>query len=302
MVKINQPKIEQTSIKRKLFLSAGRQVALGILMLTASLTIEASSLSKAMTSNFGARLLVAEKDGKMAFFLPEMHIGTPSQNDAYFKKTIRTAFAASSILLIEGASPAIIDKNYHHAACPVEDEAEVAIDAALNTALEKYALPVSPWVSAIVADGDLKSLGRFVRFDILNQAAIRHQSGAVLVRGKETSFVGLGAQSSLLMQESSRTSLSVDDAESLMQAYCALTSKDRVLLIAKMIDVFKQPSKKLAPMTVQEMRNLSFRSLDSSYNSSLSRLRMTLATPLSTGLDNSNYQGTSPASDLVLDK
>ena len=71
-------------------------------------------------AGFGTRLLLAQKDGRIALLLPESHIGSPAQEDQYFRNVIRPAFATSSAVLTERSSVSWFDQTYNQATCPTK--------------------------------------------------------------------------------------------------------------------------------------------------------------------------------------
>ncbi|PTT85554.1 hypothetical protein DBR42_14285, partial [Pelomonas sp. HMWF004] len=114
------------------------------------------------TASLGPRLLAAEKAGRVAFFLPESHIGSPAQRDSYFEQTIKPAFEASSMLLLERPGDPRLDRDYLHRACADEGQEEAGLDARLDAAV--LAHPASALERVAPLSATTPALGRFIRF------------------------------------------------------------------------------------------------------------------------------------------
>ncbi|MFZ4874980.1 TraB/GumN family protein [Janthinobacterium sp. Mn2066] len=234
------------------------------------------------TSTSAARLLVAEKDGRLIFLLPESHIGTPAQQDSYFKQTIRPAFAASSALLLERPSSPRLSPEYDQCSCETESADEAEQDMEINAALRAHPDPVLERVMPI--KGEIDQLGRFIRFDMLLQAWIGrgYQQPASVdaqaeARQAATVHV-LPAQSAQLIMAMPRPLHSVDDTATFFQAYCALAPMQRRALIRSLLDdlaLSQQQQSPPQPEPKPSLRSL-YREIDSLYQASLADIRRTL--------------------------
>lgn len=227
----------------------------------------------AATAGTAARLLVAEKDGRALFLLPESHVGTPTQQDAYFRETIRPAFAASSALLLERGASAQLSPDYFGRRCDVEGPDEPDEDADLDAALRAHPDPVLGRVLPL--DEHLQRLGRFIRFEMLLQAwSARAYRQAADGAADAHAVRVLPAQSGQLMTALPRPYRSVDDAASFFQAWCALAPAERSVLVRGLIDDLDAPPQ--PPEAEQGLRGV-YRTIDTTYAASLAALRATLA-------------------------
>ncbi|OYO30311.1 hypothetical protein [Janthinobacterium sp. PC23-8] len=231
----------------------------------------------------GARLLAVEKDGKLAFFLPESHIGTPMQKDPYFNGPIREAFAAASELLLERAASARLDYDYQQRHCAVEGPDEGAMDMELNAALRAHPDPVLERVMPL--NTEIEHLGRFMRFELLLQAwsGRVYEQPAGSPAKNATTVNPLPSQSGRLMIEKPRPWRSIDDTATFYNAYCALAPAERSTLIRSLLDGWR-PQAVAVPMLQPEsgLRGL-YRYIDALYRASLDDIRDTLGLAPATG-------------------
>lgn len=287
---------------------AGRPYAMVLAMLVAS-TAAASA-----GTDFGARLLLVEKDDRIALFLPESHIGSPAQNDRYFRHVIRPAFAASSALLAERSNVSWLDETYFEAACPVESEAEAALDPALNTALRQHPPQVPPdLLPALRAMSPIDSidrLGRFMRFYALFVNLHRRDSGAKLNTAGARSFKVRNAQSGVLLALAPHRAYSVEDTGTFMHAYCALQPTQRASLITDTITQSAQPDPDDASKSATALRTAAYQKIDAEYRQVLTDLRAAFPAPFSAGpiaapppvAENTNYLRTWTPAELAVNK
>ena len=227
----------------------------------------------------GPRLLLVQKDGRMALFLPETHIGTPAQNDAYFRTVIRPTFDASSVLLTERSIAPWFERGYDAAACPDEGAAESALDGDLTAAVNRH----PPATLAILRAGmtaDIGTLGRFIRFDRLfvdvhmraiGQAPLPAGAGSRRIRVRN-------AQSGVLMAGAPRPAASVENTGTMLRAYCSLPPAQRVVLIRGTIalsDALSDAQPGTAHISVPDaaLRADSYRGIDAEYRQVLSCMR-----------------------------
>jgi hypothetical protein len=237
-------------------------------------------------AGFGARLLLAQKDGHVALLLPESHIGSPAQEDQYFRNVIRPAFAASSALLAERSSVSWFDKTYDQAGCPVESDAEAALDPALNDALRRHAPPTPPELPAALRSlapvDRIGTLGRFMRFYLLFMDAHQRAYGAIPAEAGARSFTVRTAQSGILLAGTPKRVGSVEDTGTWLHAYCAMRPEQRALMIAETIGRSAQPT---APDTADAgksgaaLREATYRDNDAAYRRSLDDVRAALRSP-----------------------
>jgi hypothetical protein len=233
--------------------------------------------ARAATPGTPARLLVAEKDGRAIFLLPESHIGTPAQQDAYFRETIRPAFAAASALLLERSLSARLSPDYYERRCDVEGPDEPALDADVNAALRAHPDPVLAHVLPL--EGDLERLGRFIRFEMLLQAWIGrgHVQPADDAAHAVPAVRVLPAQSGQLMMATPHPYRSVDDTASFFQAYCALAPAERSVLVRRLLDDLDAAVQPQAGAE-QDLAGM-YRTIDATYQACLAAIRAALTHP-----------------------
>jgi hypothetical protein len=233
--------------------------------------------SSAGAAGIGARLLLVQKDGHSALFLPETHIGSPAQDDAYFRDVLRPAFAASSVLLAERSSASWFDHDYYQAACADNSQAEAALDPALADALRKHPPAVAPALRAFVPDHWTDSIGRFLRFQILfinlRVHGVPLPNGAV---APASTYQVRNAQSSILMTEAPRRFASVEDLGTFLHAYCALTPAQRAALIAETIRLSNEPNLAEPGKSVAQLRTATYQTLDTEYREALTNMHANL--------------------------
>jgi len=235
-----------------------------------------------------ARLLVAEKDGRFVFLLPESHIGTPAQQDSYFKQTIRPAFAASSALLLERPASPRLSPEYDQRSCETESADEAEQDMEMNAALRAHPDPVLERVMPV--KGEIDQLGRFIRFEMLLQAWIGRayvQPVGNVAKQAATIHV-LPAQSGQLMMDAPRPFHSIDDTATFFHAYCALAPAERSALIRSLLDglAVSQQQQQLPQQPGPPQSLLStYHEIDSVYQASLANIRRALRQPLTSGID-----------------
>ncbi len=262
------------------------------------------------SAEFGARLLLVEKTGKIAFFLPESHIGTPAQHDRYIDGMIRVAFATSSTVLSENSAEAWLDTNNYHRACPLAAEAEAALDPARNAALRTRALPLSPQLRLMASVDDVAPLGRFIRFERLLRTTVANDLGTVPDAGAQGAqhFALPGPQSSQLMAAAPRRFASDEDTGTFFTAYCALAPTDRTMLSEGDLDKINAALIVAdAGATVRQMRDNSIHVIDTDYRAALSDIKAILSAPFPAGqvttppatLENSNFRRPWSAAELV---
>lgn len=229
-------------------------------------------------AHFGPRLLLVRKDGHSAMFLPESHIGSPAQEDGYFRDVIRPAFAASSALLAERSSVSWFERGYDQAACADEGAAEAALDSRLNAALREQAPAVPPPLRSVAASDRLETLGRFIRFHLLFVNAHQRAMGRLPAQADATArrFQVRNAQSGVLLAEAPRRTSSVEDIGTWLDAYCAMTPQQRSALIASTIEQSRQESAAGAGGSAEQLRDSTYRDNDADYQRELGRVRAAL--------------------------
>lgn len=253
-------------------------------------------------ADIGARLLLVEKEGRMALFLPEEHFGSPAQDDSYFRQVIRPAFAASSAMLAELSSVSLFDRAYFKAACPDEDPAEATLDTALNAALSRYPSQAPALLRDIAAADAPMTMGRFIRTQTLLMRLVGHGLwGDAHPAGKPvTVFTARSAQSSVLMALAPRRAISVDNLDIWLADYCGLTSPQRlsliVTLVRKSAEQLAAPAD-LRPAAVRRARL--YRDTDAEYRQALAELRADLP---GTHAGNTDRSGKLPADELLLEQ
>nr|WP_315397930.1 hypothetical protein [uncultured Duganella sp.] len=228
---------------------------------------------------FGPRLLLAEKDGRSALLLAESHIGSPAQEDDYFRDVIRPAFAASSALLAERSQPSWFDRAYYQAGCDDDGAAEAALDPALNAALRRHRPAVPQVLRGIVPSGHPETLGRFMRFYMLFVNAHQRAYGAIPADGAALAqgFKIRNAQSGVLLARAPRPAASVEGTDTWLRAYCALAPAQRATLISTVIaSSDTPPMAQDAHQSAAAMRAATYRHNDAAYRQSLADLRATL--------------------------
>ena len=266
-------------------------------------------------AGFGARLLLAQKDGRLALFLPESHIGSPAQEDNYFRTVIRPAFAASSALLAERSSVSWFDKTYDRAGCPEQGEIDMALDTALNDALRRHAPAVPPALRSISPVDRIDKLGRFIRFYLLFVDVHQREMGKAPV---DTASSGRGfkvrnAQSRVLLTEAPRRDISVEDTSTWLRAYCAIAPTQRASLIADAVHQSAIPPDPAdSHLTAAQLSAATYRINDAAYRQALANMRATLrapfpagginAPPAGKGPRNANYGRTWAPAELVMNK
>lgn len=256
-------------------------------------------------AGFGARLLLAQKDGHVALLLPESHIGSPAQEDQYFRNVIRPAFAASSALLAERSSVSWFDKTYDQAGCPVESDAEAALDPALNDALRRHAPPTPPELPAALRSlapvDRIGTLGRFMRFYLLFMDAHQRAYGAIPAEAGARSFTVRTAQSGILLAGTPKRVGSVEDTGTWLHAYCAIRPAERAPLIAETIRQSAQPADLAdAGKSGRQQRDATYRDNDAAYRRALNDIRAALRAPVMA--DDSNVVHAPTAAEAAIDK
>jgi|GEM_PF-6602268 len=233
----------------------------------------------------GPRLLLVQKDGRAALFLPESHVGSAAQDDAYFRSVIRPAFAASSALLAERSKVSWFDSTYYQSTCPDEGQAEAALDADLNAALRRNAPAVPPALRAVSPLDRLDTLGRFIRFHWLFVNAHKRAYGQLPdAASPARSFKIRNAQSGVLLAGAPRRADSVEDTGTWLHAYCAMPPAQRASLIADAIaQSLAPPDPADADRSPEQLRAATDRDTDTSYQRALDDLRATLRAPFPTG-------------------
>jgi uncharacterized protein YbaP (TraB family) len=225
-----------------------------------------------------ARLLLVQKDGHTALFLPETHLGTPAQDDAYFRNIIRPAFGASSALMVEHSSISWMDQSHYQDACDDENEAEHALDPALAAELQRHP-PVLPAALRTVVDSDWTAqLGRFMRFQLLFidihtrwRAPVDKHDGLPVASVKVRN-----AQSGILLVQAPRHAFSVEDLGTFLHAYCALAPAERALLIGETIKRSVEVDAPEAQQTANQRRASVYRQTDTEYQQELANMHANL--------------------------
>jgi hypothetical protein len=285
-------------------------------LLACLLAVVGSASAAAGHPGFGARLLLAQKDGRVALFLPESHIGSPAQEDAYFRAVIRPAFAASSALLAERSSVSWFDKTYDQATCQDEGEAEAALDPALNDALQKHApaappapAELPPALRSVAPVDRIGTPGRFMRFYLLFMNVHQRAYGAIPAEAGARSFRIRNAQSAVLLVAAPRRVVSVEDTGTWLRAYCALGPEQRASMIAETImRSGRPPDIADAGKTGAELRDATYRDNDAAYRRALHAARAALRSPDATGLAAARQAGdahaaqASTAGQLAIDR
>ncbi len=237
----------------------------------------------AAVDGFGLRLLLVQKDGRSALFLPESHIGSPAQEDAYFRRVIRPAFAASSALLAERSSVSWFERGYDQAACQDENADEAALDDQLNAALRVRTPAVPPMLRNVSASEHLDTLGRFIRFHLLFVDVHQRAMGRLPAQthAAERSFKVRNAQSGVLLAEMPRRVTSVEDIGTWLHAWCAMPSPQRTALIAATIAQSRQESAITdGAATFDAQRAAIYRDNDADYRRELDRIRAAIGAPV----------------------
>lgn len=193
--------------------------------------------SQAIASNSAfqiPRLIVVEKAGKTALFLPESHIADPSQFDRYFLRIIQPAFQASSRLFLERAEEIQLDETYRYRRCADEAADETAVDLALNRALQPAAAH-TVW-RYLGAHDPFDRFGRFMRVQLLLSAVFAPQNQPQYSHtGAVATTQVLAAPSSRLMVEYPHPFTSVDNVETFFAANCAMRPVERNQLAQELI-------------------------------------------------------------------
>lgn len=248
------------------------------LLLTALLALSGAAVA-AGGNGFGPRLLLVQKDGRSALFLPESHIGSPAQEDAYFRTVIRPAFAASSALLAERSSVSWFERGYDQAACPDEGADEAALDDRLNAALRARAPAVPSMLRAMSASERLDTLGRFIRFHLLFVDVHQRAMGRLPAQASaaQRGFAVRNAQSGVLLAAMPRRASSVEDIGTWLHAWCAMAPPQRAELITATIAQSRQESVAAdAGASAAALRTATYRDNDADYQRELERLRAAL--------------------------
>ncbi len=251
------------------------------LLLAALLALTGTAIA-AGSNGFGPRLLLVQKDGRSALFLPESHIGSPAQEDAYFRSVIRPAFAASSALLAERSSVSWFERGYDQAVCPDENADEAAMDDKLNAALRVRAPAVPSMLRSVAASERLATLGRFIRFHLLFVDVHQRAMGRLPAQesAAERGFKVRNAQSGILLAEMPRRAVSVEDIGTWLQAWCATSPQQRAALIAATVAQSQQESAVAgAAPSIEAQRATTYRDNDADYQRELDRIRAALAAP-----------------------
>lgn len=261
-----------------------RAAALPACLLACLLAATGAARADANKDGFGARLLLAQKDGRVALLLPESHIGSPAQEDKYFRAVVRPAFAASSALLAERSSVSWFDKTYDQATCPDEGEAEAALDPALNDALRRHAPPAPPALPAALRSlspvDRIDTLGRFMRFYLLFMGAHQRAYGAIPAKAGARGFQIRNAQSGVLLAGMPKRTSSVENTGTWLHAYCALSPAQRASMIADTIAHGAQPPDQAdAGKSGAELRDSTYRDNDAAYRRLLEEVRNVLRPP-----------------------
>jgi hypothetical protein len=227
----------------------------------------------------GPRLLLVEKDDRTALFLPETHIGTPLQDDEYFRTVLRPAFSASSELLAERSVAPWWDRSFDSTVCSDEGAEEAALDEALTAAISKHPFVPSPLLRAVTSPDNIAALGRFIRFDRLFFDVHMRALGQVqLPAGAGSrSILMPNAQSGVLLAGAPRRVASVENTGTMLHAYCSLPPAQRAALIAATIaqnDALPEATKVKA--SDASLKAASYRSIDAQYRQVLSCMRASL--------------------------
>lgn len=224
----------------------------------------------------GSRLLLVEKDNRTALFLPETHIGTPLQDDEYFRTVVRPAFIASSELLAERSVAPWWDRTFDSAACSDEGAEEAALDEALAATVSMHAVAPSPLLRAVTSPKDISTLGRFIRFDRpFFDVHMRGIGQVQLPAGTGNhSILMRNAQSGVLLAGSPRRVASVENKSTMLDAYCSLRPAQRAAHIAATIAQSDGPSDATkAKASDASLKAMSYRSIDAEYGQVLSCMR-----------------------------
>ena len=234
----------------------------------------------------GPRLLLVQKDSRAALFLPESHVGSPAQDDAYFRSVIRPAFAASSALLAERSKVSWFDSAYEQAGCADEGPAEAALDPGLNAALRRHAPAVPPALQSVSPLERLDQLGRFIRFYWLFVTGHKRAYGQLpdAAATPARSFKIRNAQSGVLLAGAPRRASSVEDTGTWLRAYCAMSPAQRASLIDDAIAQSSAPPDPAdADLSPEQLRAATDRDTDASYQRALAAMRATLRAPFPAG-------------------
>lgn len=247
-----------------------------VIALLASLSAQLVSAQAGPDAKLGPRLLLVEKDGRMALFLPETHIGTPAQDDDYFRAVVRPAFSASSEVLAERSVAPWWDRSFDSAACPDEGAEEAALDGALTAAVSMHAVAPSPLLRAVTSPDNIGTLGRFIRFDRLFYDVHLRAIGQVqLPAGAASrSILMRNAQSGVLLAGAPRRVATVENTGTMLHAYCSLPPAQRAALIAATIaQSDAQPGATKVEAPDASLKTASYRSIDAEYRQVLSCIR-----------------------------
>lgn len=241
------------------------------------------------------RLLFVQKDGHVAFMLPETHIGTPRQRDSYFASTIQPAFKASSMLLLEKGDTSHRDAEYAAKACQHEGADEAALDTALDAAIARH--PATRAMRIKYTPQKLTTTSRFYRFDLLLRGLLNMSPDMVdraADAGPELRL--LPSMSSRLMQAAPRPWRSLDSLAANFDAYCALSSADRVVLLSHYIDLAKVVAEPPSSASQQKQIDEVYSQTDALDQSSLTAIAATLdgtrATPPPSNNERSRVRNT----------
>lgn len=261
--------------------------------------------AKAEALGFGARLLLVQKDGRSALFLPESHIGSPAQEDNYFRTVLRPAFAASSVLLAERSSVSWLDPTYEQAACLDEGEAEASLDPALNEQLRRHVAPtlnnLPPMLNALSPVDKLDTLDRFMRYYLVFTHTYQRSHGKISSRAGAHSFTIRNAQSGILLAQAPHRVASVEDTGTWQHAYCAMLPEERAALIADtIVQSAQRPEPDDAGKSGSELRAATYRDNDAAYRQTLEHTRAALNAPAMA--NHAHDADTLTAAKLAIDK